>query len=622
MVASVEEPARARRTLTAPASAYVAVLFDDVNSPGTVTDASASEASATEPSATEPSASEVSATEPEGTASREDPATHHAATHHAATLVDLDDDGTELARETVPLAALPAAVALREHHHPRWVWDDTARRYPPLLAAGVRIERCHDLRLCHTILRHASTASSSDLATAPPGPWDTLPAGPPPEPEPSLFELPTHRPKPVQLDILGELRNQLAAVAQSGAPGRLRLLLAAESSGALIATEMHDDGMPWDAVVHSDLLTTALGRQAPGGGRPARLEDLARQIREALDQPQLNPDSAPHLLGALKRAGIPAESTARWELRRYDHPVIAPLLEYKKLYRLYTANGWTWLATWIHDGRFRPEYVVAGVVTGRWATSGGGALQLPASLRAAVRADPGWKLVVADAAQLEPRVLAAMSGDESMARAGREADLYQGVVDAGIVETRVEAKYAMLGAIYGATTGASAGLMPRLAKAYPRAVELVEQAARAGERGEVVSTWLGRTSPPPGASWQASHDSASGEGVEADQVRTARRIARDRGRFTRNFVVQGTAAEWALCWMASLRRRLRDLPGRPHLVYFLHDEVMVHSPAEVADEVAECVRAAAVEAGRLLFGDFPVDFPLGVAVCDSYDEAK
>ena len=36
-----------------------------------------------------------------------------------------------------------------------------------------------------------------------------------------------------------------------------------------------------------------------------------------------------------------------------------------------------------------------------------------------------------------------------------------------------------------------------------------------------------------------------------------RRSARDRGRFTRNFVVQGTAAEWALCWMGEIRRRLR-----------------------------------------------------------------
>ena len=37
----------------------------------------------------------------------------------------------------------------------------------------------------------------------------------------------------------------------------------------------------------------------------------------------------------------------------------------------------------------------------------------------------------------------------------------------------------------------------------------------------------------------------------SDETR-ARRSARDRGRFTRNFIVQGTAAEWALAWLAGV----------------------------------------------------------------------
>jgi len=57
-------------------------------------------------------------------------------------------------------------------------------------------------------------------------------------------------------------------------------------------------------------------------------------------------------------------------------------------------------------------------------------------------------------------------------------------------------------------------------------------------------------------------------------------------------------------------------------VFFLHDEVMVHSPTAAADEVAAAVRDAAAEAGRLLFGDSPVDFALEVSVVDSYDQAK
>jgi DNA polymerase-1 len=44
-------------------------------------------------------------------------------------------------RHEIALADLPAFVADREHDRPRWVWDDTARWYPDLLAAGARRRR-------------------------------------------------------------------------------------------------------------------------------------------------------------------------------------------------------------------------------------------------------------------------------------------------------------------------------------------------------------------------------------------------------------------------------------------------------------------------------------------------
>ena len=246
------------------------------------------------------------------------------------------------------------------------------------------------------------------------------------------------------------------------------------------------------------------------------MEEVLAEVRDALDAPDLNPDSPVELLKGLQRAGLQVASTRSWELKEVDHPAIEPLLEYKKLARLLTANGWNWLDEWVHDGRFRPVYVPGGVVSGRWASDGGGALQLPKQVRGAVVADPGWKLVVADAAQLEPRVLAAMSGDAAMARAGQAHDMYQGMVDAGAVETRNQAKYGMLGAIYGGTTGESGRMRPRIARAFPRAMAYVEEAARAGERGEVVSTWLGRSSPP---------GVAAGIGVGYDETRSGRRGA-------------------------------------------------------------------------------------------------
>src|SRR4029450_4554922 len=59
----------------------------------------------------------------------------------------------------------------------------------------------------------------------------------------------------------------------------------------------------------------------------------------------------------------------------------------------------------------------------------------------------------------------------------------QCVAAGGAVTTRAEAKVGMLGAMYGATRGESGRMMPGLTRRYPRAIGLVEEAARAGERG-------------------------------------------------------------------------------------------------------------------------------------------
>ncbi|WP_431221242.1 bifunctional 3'-5' exonuclease/DNA polymerase [Leifsonia xyli] len=535
--------------------------------------------------------------------------------------------------ESVALTELPGRVAAEESgpDRPRWVWDDTRAWYPRLLEEGVRVGRCVDLRLCHTILRNSTLTSGTALASAPPGPWDAMaqPVEEAPAVHTALFDFdePSAPTPEAARDVRAEFAAQEDAVAHSADPRRLRLLLAAESAGALIGVELQHAGLPYSAARHDELLTGLMGPR-PAYGRPAVLEELARDIRAHLDAPELNPDSPPDLLRALQRAGIMASSTRSWELRKVEHPAIDPLLRYKKLSRLLTANGWTWLDAWVRDGRFRPDYVPGGVVTGRWATRGGGALQLPKQVRGAVVADPGWKLVVADAAQLEPRVLTGLSGDQAMAAAGRGKDLYEGIVASGAVDERAHAKVAMLGAMYGATSGESGRLMPRLTRAFPRAVRLVEDAARAGERGEKVTSRLGRSSPLPGSAWASAQSAASSVDSTAADERRARSQARDWGRFTRNFVVQASAAEWALCWMAELRKRLTELAPDaaitegPHLVYFLHDEVIVHTPEVLADDVAAAVRDSAEQAGRLLFGAFPVEFPVTAPIVDSYGEAK
>ncbi|MDN3494378.1 bifunctional 3'-5' exonuclease/DNA polymerase [Planococcus sp. APC 4015] len=557
----------------------------------------------------------------------------------AIVAVELAADGSESGRTPLSADELVAWIAAREASAPpRWVWNDTPGWYDPVLARGHRLARCHDLRLSHAILRDSAFVAD-DAAVRTAREWDAAPAAP--DLRPALFDLDRDAESsrlPDGIDaVLAEFARQRDAVATATEPARLRLLIAAESAGALIAAELRSAGLPWDAAEHDRILTEMLGPRPVGGGMPEKMDAAARLVRIALDDPTARLDSQPKLLRALHRVGVLVESTSRWELAEHRHPVIEPLLEYKKLSRLLSANGWAWLGEWVHDGRFRPVYVPGGVVTGRWASSGGGALQLPRQLRAAVRPDPGWRLVVADVAQLEPRVLAAISRDTALARAAYGTDLYAGIVDLGAVTSRAEAKMAILGAMYGATTGDSGRLVPRLRRTFPRAMALVDEAAATGERGGTVSTWLGRSSPAPSAEWLERQSRANQVDATSDAETRARRDARDRGRFTRNFIVQGSAAEWALSWLADLRQRLATMPAvpegraaprsgiaferRPHLAFFLHDEVIIHTPAELADEVAVATRDAATAAGRLLFGDFPVDFPLDLRVADSAGKA-
>ena len=96
--------------------------------------------------------------------------------------------------------------------------------------------------------------------------------------------------------------------------------------------------------------------------------------------------------------------------------------------------------------------------------------------------------------------------------------------------------------------------------------------------------------------------------------------SRARGRFARNFVVQGSAADWALLMLAALRRSCAELAAE--LVFFQHDEVIVHCPQEEAATVAEMIATAADTAGRLAFGPTPVRFPCTTAVVECYGDAK
>jgi DNA polymerase-1 len=528
---------------------------------------------------------------------------------------------------------LGAAIRAREAAGGvRWVWAATSEIYPPLLRAGVRVQRCHDVELTEALL--LGQAGRWGEPRALPAAWARLsgrpvPPDPPPRlPEPpgltqgALFETasgPSAAAGPGTLrELTAVYEDQLRRLAGTEFPGRFRLLVAAESAGALIGAEMGFAGLPWRADVHNELLRELLG-PPQAVGPPRRLAELARAVNEAFGVHGLHPDSPAEVLRAFSRAGIEVPNTRAWVLRKVEHPAVAPLLEYKELYRIWTAHGWSWLDSWVIDGRFRAEYVPGGVVSGRWATRGGGALQVPKVVRRAVVADAGWRFVVADAGQLEPRVLAAVSGDKRLAGAAAAGDLYAALATDSFDGDRPRAKVALLGAMYGQTGGAAIPALAVLRQSYPTAFEYVEAAARTGEAGGLVRSWLGRTCPPASAGLRDAGPEPGEESGGSAETPQGGASGRARGRFTRNFVIQATAAEWALVLLATLRTALEGT--KAELVFFVHDEVVVHCPAEEAERVAAAVRISAAEAGRLLFGETAVRFPLDVSIVECYADA-
>jgi DNA polymerase-1 len=124
-----------------------------------------------------------------------------------------------------------------------------------------------------------------------------------------------------------------------------------------------------------------------------------------------------------------------------------------------------------------------------------------------------------------------------------------------------------------------------------------------------VRSVLGRTSPGAPPDWLAGLPDAG-----------AAARSRAYGRFTRNFVIQASAADWAAVLLATLRLSLARLRERgfAELVFFQHDEVVVEVEAPLAGAAIEAVRSAGATATRLVLGDTGVDVPLEARAVTSY----
>ena len=358
-----------------------------------------------------------------------------------------------------------------------------------------------------------------------------------------------------------------------------------ESAAAVLAVELGHDGLPIDVAEAERIVASFIGprptdaadeRRLAGVRDELVLAHLPADLRTGVDL--RNPASVKSLL---RRAGIEVDDTRAWRLEqlRGQHPVVDALLVWRKAERVATTFGYRWIDEHVgDDGRLRGSWSSSDGAAGRM-TATAGLHNLPTDLRPAVVAEPGHAFVRADLGQIEPRILAAVSGDAALAAATLDADMYAPVARRLGVSREI-AKVAVLGAMYGQTTGHGAAALRGLDAAYPVAMRHLGDAARSAEAGNDLRTRGGRRVRMSG-----------GGDPELDE-RDQRSRAAARGRYGRNAMIQGAAAEFFKTWAVIVRARL---PVDAHIVLCLHDELLVHVPASGAADVAAIVDDALQE---------------------------
>ena len=532
------------------------------------------------------------------------------------------------------VAALQAAAA------PRWVWWDRETA-DELAAAGVAVPRCWDVLTVHRLLHGGwRTSVAHAWAWLHDLPASTLPAmgqlglldeqgddgGDPEEPVRADGHL---RPEwtsggwaatPARLGgwasaALRAMERQSERIGTTRSdPERVRSTARSESAAEYLCAELTIDGLPIDVAEAERIIGEAVGprpRDDADAERRRRERD-AEVLRHA--PPGRPPDlrNPGDVRALLRRVGVDVPDTRAWRLEQHrtEHPLVEALLTWRKAERIATTYGYRWLDEHVRDGRLRGDWSSCDGAAGRM-TASAGLHNLPAELRPAVAAEPGHVLVRADLGQIEPRVLAALSGDQALTAATAADDLYRPVATRLGVERDV-AKVAVLGAMYGATTGTSAHALRGLEREYPIAMGVLEQAAAAGRRGDDVVTIGGRRV----RMWTDERTDDAGVG----DIDRARSVAAARGRYARNALVQGAAAEFFKVWAVTVRERTRPVGAR--IVLCLHDELLVHVAEERATEVAAALVEALDESAHRWSPHRGVRFVADVGVVHRWSEAK
>jgi DNA polymerase I len=276
-------------------------------------------------------------------------------------------------------------------------------------------------------------------------------------------------------------------------------------------------------------------------------------------------------------------------------------------------------------GRVHTCFNQAVAATGRLSSSDPNLQNIPIrtalgrQIRRAFIADRGNVLISADYSQIELRVLAHLSGDESLIEAFRtNEDIHDRTAlkvfgpESGLDphELRRRAKIVNYALLYGKTAftlakdinvtkEAAQEFIDAYFAGFPRVRAFIERTLDEARRTAVVKTMFGRRRLVP------ELNSRNG------QIRAAAE------RVTVNMPIQGTAADILKRAMIDLHEELPRRGLATRMILTVHDELLFESPRDEAAAAAEIVREQMEQAAQLA-----VPLTVDVGTGDNWRDAK
>ena len=420
------------------------------------------------------------------------------------------------------------------------------------------------------------------------------------------------------LALEAAVRSRSTAYAAAGPPRRDRYVAAAlltalsESTAELLCVELEPTACRSTATSprRSSPASSGLGRDDAAEADARRAARDAEVLRQRPAGPRSTCAARRRSGRCCARLGVDVPDTRSWRLEplREAHPLVAALLAWRKAERIATTYGYGWLDAHVGaDGRLRGEW--RGSRRRRRADDGVGRAAQPAGRAAARRcvAEPGHVFVRADLGQIEPRVLAAVSGDPALARATARGRPVRARRRARCGCDRPTAKVAVLAAMYGQTSGPAGEAPARTGPRLPGG-DGVPARRRGGRQAGDDLRDVRRAADP--------HVVAAGAPVERGPVaRGARPVRPQRGRAGRGGgAVQDVGGD---------RARRRSPPGSTRrIVLCLHDELLVETSEPEAARVVEVVESALTSTGSWWCAGSGVRLVSDTSVVRSWDEAK